>query len=1098
MIAGFGGDLISHAYLEEHLPAETGAAGDVDFERRALRWWRGVSRSLGPASSARGVVDVAVAPLLELLRHEPAATVPESYGLRGHLPSANAVLLVLPWAWPTSSAWRDAIRCGLGAGVEWAIITNGRALRIADCTRSWTRAGIEFDFERLLLSPRGVAALWALANAGAMSGAAKRTLRSRVIDSDAHASRVCRSLSDGVLGALPRLALSLEPGKSTHRRRAIAFDHALTIVYRILFLLFAEAHGLVPIWNELYRDAYTIDALTARAVQRSPRGLWAALQAISRLAHSGCKAGDLEVTAFNGRLFSPRHAPLIEQRRIPDTVVRDVLLSLATEAGRHGRRRISYHDLGVEQLGSVYERVLEHEPGAGGDTLTLSRTSSRRKATGSFYTPRALTELLVRRTLTPLVEGRSADQILELRIVDPAMGSGAFLVAACRFLSECCEQAMIRDGQWRGGDTAPGLRATLRRNVAERCLYGVDLNATAVQLARLSLWLTTLAGDRPLTFLDHHLATGNSLIGARLADLAQPMPGRSGKTAPSLPLFDDQVAGDVAGRVLPARLRLALYPSDSLDAVKAKERTFAQLGERGGAIAKWTAAADAWCAARLWTNGPAPSPGMVREWIARAIGSTTTLPERQLRASLAQAREVAAGHGVFHWELAFPEVFFDAAGHPSAAGGFDAVLGNPPWDMLRADTGSSSQRSDARTMTAAQLRFCRSSRSYQHQGTGHPNSYQLFVERALRLTRPGGRVGLILPSGIATDHGSASLRRHLFDRTSIDTWLGFDNRARIFPIHRSMRFVVLSTTIAGCTETLRFRCGITDPGALDRDDRHTAPLSIARARLEAWSPEHLTIPEIPNAASLGIIAAIAERVPALSNQAGWHVRFGRELNATDDRPHFVRLTGTPQSILPVVEGKQLAPFQVDLERSEYGIAITTAARLLDRAATFERNRIAYRDVASATNKLTLIAAMLPSGTISTHTVFCLKPALDEQSQWCLLGLLNSFVANYLVRLQVTTHVTTALMARLPVPRPRPDTPEFDRLVELAKRSSDRGVPHCNDDYAELNSIAARLYAITPDQYAHILETFPLIAEDRRSLCLSTYLRATETRKHGTD
>jgi len=275
-------------------------------------------------------------------------------------------------------------------------------------------------------------------------------------------------------------------------------------------------------------------------------------------------------------------------------------------------------------------------------------------------------------------------------------------------------------------------------------------------------------------------------------------------------------------------------------------------------------------------------------------------------------------------------------------------------------------------------------------------------------------------------------------------------------------------------------------------------LSIARARLQGWSPADLTIPEIANETSLGIIAAIAERVPSLSDRAGWQVRFGRELNATDDRPHFVRLTGRRTSLLPIVEGKQLAPFQVDLERSESGIQIKTAAGLLDPAATFERNRIAYRDVASATNKLTLIAAMLPSGTVSTHTVFCLKTALDERSQWCLLGLLNSFVANYLVRLQVTTHVTTALLARLPVPRPPETTAQFDRLIELSKRISKHGMEDSHADYAELNAIAAGLYAITPDEYAHILETFPLIQESLRRRCLSTYVRATETRKHGTN
>jgi hypothetical protein len=851
-------------------------------------------------------------------------------------------------------------------------------------------------------------------------------------------------------------------------------------VYRILFLLFAEAHALVPIWNDVYRQAYTIASLTDRACLPAAPGLWRALQAISRLAHAGCRAGDLEVTAFNGRLFSPRHTPLIEQRRVPDSVIRDVLLSLATEQTRQGRRRISYHDLGVEQLGSVYERVLEYEPAAEGHEVSLARTSTRRKSTGSFYTPRALTEFLVRRALSPLVEERSADQILDLRVCDPAMGSGAFLVAACRFLADACEHALMRDGEWLDADATTAARATLRRNVAERCLYGVDLNPTAVQLARLSLWLTTLAADRPLTFLDHHLASGNSLIGARLGDLSRPlMPARSTRPS-SPPLFDDLIAGDVSTHVLPARLQLAMAPSDSVAVVKNKERTMALLAAPGGAIDRFTAAADAWCAARLWTGTP-PSTGVVNEWIAAAMGASTSLPAKSLRASLEQAREVAANHAVFHWELAFPEVFLDATGRPHAGGGFDAVIGNPPWDMLRADTGSSTDRVDARSMTAAALRFCRSSRAYQHQGTGHPNSYQLFLERALALVKPAGRVGLVLPSGIATDHGSAALRRHLFDRTTIDAWIGFDNRSRIFPIHRSVRFVVLTATNGGRTEALRFRAGVRDPETLDQMD--TAALTISRARLERWSPDHLTIPEVTNPIALSILTTIADRVPALGHASGWHVRFGRELNATDDRPHFVP-NASRRHLLPVVEGKHLRPFGVDLNRSTAGIPRTIASTLLDAESSFDRQRIAYRDVASATNKLTLIAAMLPRGCVSTHTLFCLKTPLDEASQWCLLGLLNSFVANYLVRLQVTTHVTTALMARLPVPRPSMESAEFRRLAELSRLIAASEIESTADAYAEVNAIAARIYGVTRDEFAHVLSTFPLIAGDLRARCLA--------------
>lgn len=1094
MIAGFGGELISHAYLEEQIDASPDGMRDADFERQMVRWWRQASRSLGPASSARAVLDVAVSPLLGLLGHASPAMAQEPYGLRGQFRSAQGVLLVLPWSCSPLAAWRNAVRSGVASGAGWAFVSNGRCLRIADCTRTWTRAGIEFDFDRLVGSPRGIAALRMLAHRSIVSGGGTGSLRSRMGESDAHASRVCRSLSDGVLEALPRLASSLAGGQCGARHRETALDQSLTLVYRILFLLFAEAHALVPMWNDVYRHAYTIESLTDRACRTSAPGLWRALQAISRLAHAGCKAGDLEVTAFNGRLFSPRHAPLAEQARVPDGVIRDVLLSLATEHTRLGRRRVSYHDLGVEQLGSVYERVLEYEPAAEGRGLRITRTSTRRKATGSFYTPRALTAFLVKRTLSPLVEGRSADQILALRVCDPAMGSGAFLVAACRFLADACEQARLRDGEWLEVDATAANRATLRRNVAERCLYGVDLNPTAVQLARLSLWLTTLAADRPLTFLDHHLATGNSLIGARLIDLSRPLTTARSKRPSSLPLFDDLIAGDVSADVLPARLQLAIEPSDSLAIVKNKERTMARLAAPGGAIDRFTAAADAWCAARLWTGTP-PAAGMVSEWMAAAIGAATSLPQKSLRASLDQAREVAGRHGVFHWELAFPEVFLDASGHPHAAAGFDAVIGNPPWDMLRADSGSSTDRVDARSITAATLRFCRASRAYRHQGNGHANSYQLFLERALGLVKSDGRVGLILPSGIATDHGSAALRRHLFDRTAIDAWIGFDNRARIFPIHRSVRFVVLTATNGGRTDALRFRSGLTDPEALDREE--PVSLTISRARLERWSPDHLTIPEVSTGAALGILTTIADRIPALGDTSGWQVRFGRELNATDDRPHFVP-NSNQRHVLPVVEGKQLAPFHVDLQRSAHGVPAKVAATLLDRASTFDRDRIAYRDVASATNKLTLIAAMLPRGCVSTHTVFCLKTPLDDQAQWCLLGLLNSFVANYLVRLQVTTHVTTALMSRLPVPRPAGQSREFARLAELSRQIAASNVDTAVSEYAELNAIAARLYSISADEYRHILDSFPLIPALVREGCFGAYVRATETRKHGTE
>lgn len=406
MIGGFGGGLISHAYVEERLLPNVDRSVVTPFERRLVRWWSQVAQSLGPASGTRAILDAAAIPLVQLLGYQRPLATPFDRGALADLPGEDGLLIVVPWSVPTASVWREALRRGLATDRSWALVCNGRSLRVVDCTRAWARASIEFEFERLTVSPEGISTLWMLSHADRLAAAGPGSLRSRIAESDAHASLVCRTLAGGVLSALPVLTTALTQDGRRRIEGITAFDQALTLVYRILFLLFAEARALVPVWNDIYRDAYSIDALARRAAQSAP-GLWQGFQAISRLAHAGCRVGDLHVTAFNGRLFSPRHSPLVEQRQVPDAVMRDVLLDLATEVTAAGRRRISFHDLGVEELGSVYEQVLEHEPAREGGALVLTRTSHQRKTTGSFYTPRALTEFLVRRTLTPLVEHRT-------------------------------------------------------------------------------------------------------------------------------------------------------------------------------------------------------------------------------------------------------------------------------------------------------------------------------------------------------------------------------------------------------------------------------------------------------------------------------------------------------------------------------------------------------------------------------------------------------------------------------------------------------------------------------------------------------------------
>jgi len=622
---------------------------------------------------------------------------------------------------------------------------------------------------------------------------------------------------------------------------------------------------------------------------------------------------------------------------------RAVMAVSTTPVNRHGRRaRIVYRDLDVEQLGAVYERVLEYEPARSGDEL-LTRTRDLRKASGTFYTPRSVTASLVRQTLEPLVRRRTADEILAIRVLDPAMGSGAFLVAACRYLSAAAEDALISEGRWHTHDVTPADRAGLRRDVASRCLFGVDLNPMAVQLARLSLWLATLAADKPLSFLDHHLVAGNSLVGASPDDVwsYRGMASARSRRREELPLFDRAGLSSAVEHAVRLRLRVTREPDETAAIVRAKEQTLAAVQE-DTSLRAWLRVLDLWCAGWFWKDGQAPDRGAFRELVSTVLTGRSALPHHLASTLLAQADEAARQHRFLHWPLAFPEVFVDDRGEPHAAPGFDAIVGNPPWDMVRGDSGESDRREgrrlDARRLTG----FVRESGIYHVDARVHANLYQWFVERALQLVRPGGRLGFVLPFGLASDTGTAPLRRYLFDRADVDSLTGLDNRDAIFPIHRSVRFALLTCTAGRPTSSIGCRFGLTRPEDLERDTRSPddAPIMLTRPFLARLSgDDDLGIPDLPTRHDLPIVERISATVPRLGRADGWYVQFGRELNASDDRDKFAPYHGEPGA-RPVVEGKQIEPFRVSVDACRLQLRKSAAARV----DVPRRARLAYRDV----------------------------------------------------------------------------------------------------------------------------------------------------------
>src|SRR4051812_34548782 len=362
------GRLISSSFAADVFPTSPLFVSPPSSVRHLLeRCADQIAERLGPTSSVRVVTEISVIPMLTLLglraaaRHD-APSLCQVHTVHGTI--SGPLVLVTGFGDSLDRAWRSAVHAAIANDARWCLCCNGLHLRIVDARRTWSRAYLEFDLAATLEDPDGQALLWSLLRADAIASRTS-TLEHAVEESARHGATVCRSLGRGVLEALALLVGAL---RGRHRDAGVVFEHSLTVLYRVLFLPFAEARGLVPLWHPVYRDRYSLEAIVSTLLaDRSCRGLWSALQAISRLAHAGCTAGELKVTAFNGRLFSPSCASIFDRRPIPDPVMREAVVAVSTTPeARRPRTRIAYRDLDVEQLGAVYEQVLDYQPSPGG------------------------------------------------------------------------------------------------------------------------------------------------------------------------------------------------------------------------------------------------------------------------------------------------------------------------------------------------------------------------------------------------------------------------------------------------------------------------------------------------------------------------------------------------------------------------------------------------------------------------------------------------------------------------------------------------------------------------------------------------------------
>ncbi len=843
----------------------------------------------------------------------------------------------------------------------WGLATDGLSLRIARDNASLTRpAWIEADLGRIFtedLYP-DFAALWLLAHESRFGRAGeppeKCPLETWREAGREEGTRARDKLSDGFRQALETLGQGfLSHAANTNLRSALHagsltkeryFGQLLRLVYRLVFLLTVEERNLLHSRNasdtarRLYAEGYGLRRLRDRAVRRSAHDrqgdLWEALRIVFRSLAVGEPRLGLPVLAG---LFAPEECTDLDAAKLENRELLSALFNLAWLREPTGLVRVNWRDMGPDELGYVYEGLLELVPQITGDGRSFSFASideSRghaRKTTGSYYTPDELVQLLLASALDPVVERtvaahpeRPVDALLELAIVDPACGSGHFLLAAARRLAD--RVARIRAG---GTPTPDDYQAALR-DVVRRCIYGVDMNPLAVEICKVSLWMESIDPGLPLTFLESHIRRGNSLIGASRALMGEQVPDAAWV---ALEGDDKQVAKSLKRRnrdEIAGQRRLLLETRSETETLRAAMRAVEQSSDTDSAALaekqrKWKTllaspayeqeklVADAWCAAFVW---PKAEPGPVAE-AAPTTAAWLALRDRETPASptlVDTTRRVADDYGLFHWELAFPDVF--------ARGGFDVVLGNPPWERLKlqeqeffarrepsiATARNAAERkrliatlptmnpvlwkewSRASRIAHGQSHFVRQSGRYPLCGKGDVNTYALFAEHNYQMLGPCSRAGFIVPSGIATDDTTKGYFQAIVKSRALQSMWEFENEG-FFTAGKGHMLRFSLTTLSGrrspsaMADFLFQGQAIAD---LDDPERH---FTLSAADIETINPNTGTCPIFRTKRDATIALAIYRRAGVLwrdgdpdGNQ--WGLRFLRMLDMTNDSGLF--------------------------------------------------------------------------------------------------------------------------------------------------------------------------------------------------------------------
>lgn len=959
-----------------------------------------------------------------------------------------------------------------GSGHLWGIVSNGLRFRVLRDNQALSRQSfLEFDLEAMFNGEvySDFVVLWLLAHATRFVPREDNRAETCWLErwtkiANEQGTRALGELRGGVERALEKLG----EGFTSHPRNGALRDalrtgqlslvdfhgQLLRVVYRLIFLFVAEdrmidgcsmlhPHDLSQ-GARLARERYAAHYGTARframaaQIKGSQHGdLWRQFKvivgALSGQESFAAAREQLALPALGSFLWDPGSSANLNEAELTNHDFLEALRDLAFTRPDKVLRPVDYKHLGAEELGGVYESLLALTPQISDDGARFTFAEfagNERKLSGSYYTPDSLVQCLLDSALDPVVEeavkgknGAEAERaILALKICDPAVGSGHFLVGAAHRMAR--HLARVRALAHGDSEPSPLLYQHALRDVIGRCIYGVDVRPMAAELCRVGLWLEALEPGKPLSFLDHHIRVGNSLLGATPELIGGGIPDEAftaiegddkkacavlkkhnkGQRTPVGPLLAAEDAAAQA-RLEQAAAALEELPDDRPEEIREKERAFRR-HEQTAEYRRKKELADSWCAAFVIRKifhepGRESSASGITQRDLDGLADGQPLPT-ELTSEVTRLLEQ---YQFFHWRLAFPEVF--------AKGGFDCVLGNPPWErvklqekewfstksseVMNAPNAAERKRAIAKIKTEdpalyseflsaareaeAESHLVRNGGRFKLCAQGDLNTYSLFAELFTQLVRDRGRAGIIVPTGIATDESNSDFFSYLIRERRLVSLLDFENRERVlFPeVYYRMRFCLLTTSGSARPwnkPTFTFFAlkveDLSNPGQV---------FTVSNDDIKLINPNTNTCPIFHSEHDAEVVKQIYRKVPILlregsdANGNPWGIAFARSFHMTNDAGLFVSedyfgstwtqngnvLVDGGEKYLPLYEGRMIDNYdhrlastrlkEIKLQRSGESITLTPSQKDDPSCVARPRYWISAANVESASEKM---------------------------------------------------------------------------------------------------------------------------------------------------